>query len=370
MNILILNWRDRSHPKSGGAEIVTMEHAKGWVRMGHQVTWLTGWYAGAKHEEIIDGVTIVRHAGSLTIYIYAIWYLLLHRNTYDVIVDEVHGFPFFSPLFTQKPVVMFIHEIAGEIWDYMFSFPKNTIGKCLEFLYLQLYRNCFIWTDAPSTVKELVARGMKKEQCVAIPCPITVSNKLQVTSYKSKEKVPTYIFVSRLVKMKGIEEVVKAFSFIAKEQLKAHLWIVGSGEEDYVQSLKVMVYEYGIAKKVTFKGNVSEKEKFSLMGKAHILLHASVKEGWGLVVLEAAYVGTPAIVYNVGGLCDVVKSGKTGVVVEDNSPQTMAKEAIKLMNDKKRYSLYQKEGKHWVLSLQWEEVVKESEKLLRESSYF
>ena len=41
MNILILNWRDTKNPKSGGAEIVTMEHAKRWIKKGYDVTWLT-----------------------------------------------------------------------------------------------------------------------------------------------------------------------------------------------------------------------------------------------------------------------------------------------------------------------------------------
>jgi len=98
MNILILNWRDVGHPKSGGAELVTMEHAKCWVRSGHTVTWLTSWYTSGKKEEVREGVHIVRRAGSLTIYLYAVLFLLLKGKTFDVIVDEAHGFPFFSPL--------------------------------------------------------------------------------------------------------------------------------------------------------------------------------------------------------------------------------------------------------------------------------
>ena len=56
MNILILNWRDVHHPKFGGAEIVTMEHAKGWVAAGHRVTWLTAGYSGAKKQSTVEGV--------------------------------------------------------------------------------------------------------------------------------------------------------------------------------------------------------------------------------------------------------------------------------------------------------------------------
>lgn len=361
MRILILNWRDFAHPKSGGAELVTMEHAKAWVRAGHRVTWLTASYPGAKSESVVEGVYFVRRAGTYTVYIYAWIYLMLNARLTDIIVDEVHGFPFFSPLFTRKPVVVFIHEIAGEIWDFMFPFPKNVIGKLLEKWYFRVYKHCFFWTDALSTVKELVDRGIPKEQCVAIPCPVINPLKVDV----KKEPTPTFLFVSRVVRMKGIEEIIKAFGFIARSLPKARLWIIGSGEEDYKRELTHMIDEYGVSGDVTFFGEVSERRKYELMGRAHILLHASVKEGWGLVVLEAASVGTPAVVYNVPGLRDVVHNGKTGVVIHGNSPQDMARETLTLLTDKARYKGYQENGKRWVKSLRWEDVTRESLRLLR-----
>lgn len=361
MNILILNWRDVSHPKSGGAEHVTMEHAKAWVKAGHSVTWLTSHYDRAKVESIVDGVNFVRRAGSLTIYLYAPLYLLMNAHSFDVIVDEAHGFPFFSPIFTKKPVVMFIHEIAGEIWDYMFSFPKNAVGKLLERWYFRVYKNCLFWTDAPSTVKEISQHGIPLNQCVAIPCPI-ISD---ITPRPiPKETTPVYLFVSRVVRMKGIEEVIKAFSFIARQQHDARLWIIGGGERGYIQELKQMLKEYGVAHAVTFFGVVSEQMKYRLMAKANIFLHASVKEGWGLVVLEAASVGTPAVVYNVSGLKDVVKDGESGIVLKENSPREMAREAMMLYKNKKLYQMLQKNGIVRAKSFRWSDVTSQSIKLL------
>jgi glycosyltransferase involved in cell wall biosynthesis len=366
MNILILNWRDKSHPKSGGAEIVTFEHARHWVKMGHHVTWLTSWYDGALHTERIDGFTIQRRLGSLKIYVYVPWHLLFHGKEYDVIVDEVHGIPFFSPFFTSTPVVMFIHEIAGEIWDFMYPFPINVVGKLLESLYFRIYRSHKIWTDAPSMVSEIIKRGIEEKNCIAIPCPISVDrkNSTHLMGYE-KEKSPTYIFVSRVVKMKGIEEVIKAFSFIRKEQKNARLWIIGSGEISYIEELQLMMKEYGILDRTTFLGKVTEKEKFEYMSKAHLLLHASVKEGWGLVVLEAAYAGTPSIVYNVPGLRDVVHDKETGIVIPDNSPMEMAQAAVRLIEDKKRYESMRVKGRAWVDSLKWDDVAIKSIQVLK-----
>lgn len=363
MNILILNWRDVRHPKSGGAELVTHEHAKIWVNAGNTVTWLTANYGGASQEKI-DGIRMLRRAGSLSIYLYVPFFLIAHGKQFDVVVDEVHGFPFFSPLFTRKPVIVFIHEVAGDIWDYMFSFPVNMLGKALEAIYFKLYKRCLFWTDAPSTIQELSKRGIPKEQCVAIPCPISIDRSLASHLDRKKEKNPTYIFVSRVVRMKGIEEVIKAFSFIVKEQPDARLWIVGGGEENYITQLKAMMREYGAINNAYFWGKVTEEKKLSLMARAHILLHASVKEGWGLVVLEAAYMGTPSVVYNVAGLRDVVKNGKTGIVLEDNSPHQLASESIKLYLDKNKYKQFEHNGKAWVASLTWRDAAAQSLGLL------
>ncbi len=369
MNIFILNWRDPKNPLSGGAEIVTLEHAKGWVKAGHKVTWFTSVFKGCKSLETIDGVTIIRRGNAFGVYLLAPFYVLKNQRDIDVIVDEIHGIPFFTPLYTRKPVVAFIHEIAGDIWDFMFPFPINIIGKFFETLYFKIYKSCLFWTDAPSTINELVHKGIPIDQCIAIPCPISVNDPTIITqNLKMKKAIrPTFLFVSRIVKMKGIEEVIKAFSFISHDFPQAQLRIVGSGEQFYIRKLKMMIDEYGAHDNVVFVGRVSEKEKFKEMSHAHILLHASVKEGWGLVVLEAASVGTPSVVYNVEGLKDVVKNGKTGVVLQYNSPQEMAREAIRLYGDSSKYQLYQKNGKAFADSLKWDDVTKQSLSLLHAS---
>ena len=60
MNILILNWRDIKNPKGGGAEILTHEIAKRWVKKGHDITWFTAEFEGSRLEELIDGVKVIR----------------------------------------------------------------------------------------------------------------------------------------------------------------------------------------------------------------------------------------------------------------------------------------------------------------------
>src|SRR6185312_6565233 len=126
MNVLILNWRDPKNPKSGGAELVTQEHAKAWVKAGHSVIWFTSCFKGAKNEEMIDGVKVIRRGNALSVYLLAPFFYFFSKNKFDVVIDEIHGIPFFTPLYVKKArKTAFIHEVAGEIWDYMYSFPVN-----------------------------------------------------------------------------------------------------------------------------------------------------------------------------------------------------------------------------------------------------
>src|SRR5204863_3055881 len=57
---------------------------------------------------------------------------------------------------------------------------------------------------------------------------------------------------------------------------------------------------------VEFVGRVSQDRKYELMARAHAIVATSVREGWGLIVSEAAALGTPAITYDVAGLRDSV----------------------------------------------------------------
>jgi glycosyltransferase involved in cell wall biosynthesis len=369
MNILILNWRDPKNPLSGGAEIVTLEHAKTWVKVGHSVTWFTSMFTGGKKSEKIEGVTIIRHGSALGVYLFAFFFYLFSKKKFDVVIDEIHGFPFFTPLYVwNSKKIAFIHEVAGIIWDYMYPFPINKLGKFLESFYFLLYKKVKFWTDAQSTIEELVAKGIPRENCISIACP--VSN-VVLSHVPEKEKDPTFIFVSRLVKMKGIESILEAFVLIFQKESKAKLWIVGGGEVSYVKYLKSKIknleYTYrakNLSSNIHFYGKVTDEKKLKLMQRAHILLHASVKEGWGLVVVEAASQGTPSIVYNVAGLRDSVKNKLTGIVLEKNSPEKMAESAIALYKNKKEYIMYVKNGLNLAKNITWETATDESLLLL------
>jgi len=310
-SILILNWRCPKNPLSGGAEMVTLEHAKAWVKSGFKVTWLASSYKGAKQNEILEGVNIYRFGNPISIYLLASFlYWFKWGGKFDLVVDEIHGIPFLSPLWAFKSKKLaYIHEVAQEIWDEMLPFPINILGKLYEKIYFIFYINTLFLTGSNSTKTDLVRYGIDEKQITVIPHGLFLT---PVTSVPKKEKNLTLLYVSRLVKMKGIEDAIRIFSEVEKKIPNAQFWIVGSGEETYVKKLHELVNELKLEKSTTFFGFVDEKKKIELYQKAHFLLHTSVREGFGLVVIEANSQGTPALTYDTPGLKDVVKNGING----------------------------------------------------------
>ncbi|MBI4039336.1 glycosyltransferase family 4 protein [Candidatus Daviesbacteria bacterium] len=339
MKILIFNWRDIKNPKSGGAEILTHEMAKRWVKNGHQVVQLASKFAGGENNEEIDGVEIIRRGGPVTVYFWAWWlYSRQFCGRFDVVIDEVHGLPFFTPLYVKEKKVVLICEVAREIWFYMYPWPVALLGRTLEFLYFKLYKKTQFLTISPSTKKDLINQSVDADAITILPMglnlPVTLPN-------EEKEKKLTLIIVGRLAQMKGIDQAIVAFSKICQQYPDAVFWIVGRGEDAYVKKLKELVVKLDLAKQVKFWGFVAEEEKFSLMAGAHILVSCSTREGWGLTVPEAAMVKTPSVVYDSPGLRDIIVSGRTGIILSKNTPDELAGEVINLYSNHRLYQQIQ-----------------------------
>lgn len=369
MRILIFNWRDIKNPQGGGAEILTYEMAKRWVKWGHKVTQFSASFPGGKSEEVIDGVKIIRRGSpevrsfSIPVHLAGFWFYQKHfKGKFDVVIDEIHGLPFFTPLYVKEKKVALICEVAREIWDYMFSFPWNLIGHLVEKFYFKIYKKTPFLTISSSTKKDLLRSGIAKDQIKVLPMGV---NLIPLPENIKKEKVPTLIFVGRLSQMKGIEDGIKAFRLVQKRFPQAQLWVVGTGEKEYENELKKHVKKLKLDKSVSFFGFVSEKEKLTLMKQAHILIHSSVREGWGLVVIEANAMGTPAVVYNVPGLRDSTKNGVTGLICAKNTPENLAKNVIKLLEDKFLYETLQKNAYQWSKNFTWDKTAKECLRFLK-----
>lgn len=363
MRILILNWRDIKNPRAGGAEVLTHEMARRWVAWGHTVMQISGGFAGAKKEEIVDGVLIIRKGMSdilafgIPVQLAAyIWFIKQKKNAFDVVIDEIHGIPFFSPLYVRNKKVALICEVADEIWHVIFKFPLNIVGKFIERNSFRFYKNVPFLAISQSTKKDLLEMGVDESHITVLPMGVSAPSKIK--SFP-KEKKPTIIFLGRLLKTKGVEDAIGAFEQVSKKRKNAVLWIVGKAEDDYQAYLSKRIEKSGVGRQVKFFGFVNTEKKFELLTRAHILIVPSVKEGWGLIVAEAGLCKTPSVVYDVSGLRDIVTHGLNGLIVPKNT-RAMAAAVEKLFQDKAYYNQLALGAYHNAKTHNWDNTAAEA----------
>ena len=125
-------------------------------------------------------------------------------------------------------------------------------------------------------------------------------------------------------------------------------------DRDYVEFLKKMTASLGLTKRVKFFGFVNQEDKFVLLAKSHVMVNPSIREGWGLVNIEANAVGTPVVAYNSQGLIDSIKDGLSGIICRENTPQMLAQQIHDLVTDKNRFAFLAKGALAWSKNFTWE----------------
>jgi glycosyltransferase involved in cell wall biosynthesis len=342
LRILILSWRDPQNPKAGGAELFTHEVARRLVAGGDTVEWFTAMFPGAAHELELDGIHVVRGGRQWSVHLAAMRrYRRRLRGSFDVVIDEVNTIPFFTPIWAGIPHLLLIFQLAREVWWHESVFPISAIGYAAEPLYLRPYRDSAALTISASTEADL--RGLGFTGAIKV---LPMGLEPMVVPSSPKETTTTFLYVGRMAPSKRVHEIIQAFDVYRSPGRDARLWLIGDGETRYVESLQRLAGKLGLVGMVQFLGRVSAEEKHDRMARAHVLLMASVREGWGLSIVEANVCGTPAVVYDVPGLRDAVRDGETGYVVPA-TPASLAEGMERLTADPVRYKQIADAARAW-----------------------
>ncbi|TYR76479.1 N-acetyl-alpha-D-glucosaminyl L-malate synthase BshA [Rossellomorea vietnamensis] len=145
-----------------------------------------------------------------------------------------------------------------------------------------------------------------------------------------EEKV--IIHVSNFRGVKRVQDVVQAFSRIAKE-IPAKLLLVGDGPEMTV--ICQLVRELGLKEKVLFLGKQDSLEE--LYSLSDLMLLLSEKESFGLVALEAMACGVPCIGTDIGGIPEVIEDGVNGYICPLGAVDSVSEKAVSLLTNEKLY---------------------------------
>jgi glycosyltransferase involved in cell wall biosynthesis len=336
VRLLALSWRYLDHPAAGGAELVTHEVLSRLARTLDEVTCFTASYPGAGPSDEIDGVKIIRRGRQATVHFWAWRWLRKRHGRYDRIVDQINTIPFFTPLYVPADKrVFYIHQLAREYWwreTRGVARLAAPFGYLAESSMLRLYRHSRGITGAPSTVPDLVGVGIPADHVTLVPYPLSMQPLATLTD---KEGALRVVALGRLTPAKYVEEAIQAFARVQQAVPGAALDVVGGGDDRYRERLERLVGRLGLTG-VTFHGRVAEEQKRALLEAAHVHFFTGHREGWGLVVSEAAAMGTPSVGYDVTGTRDSI--GDRRLLVRCGDADALADRALALWRDPQLYA--------------------------------
>ncbi len=344
MRILVLDYKDYWHVEAGGSQTYARAMINEFQRMGHEVTVFTC-FSDRPRVETVDGVHYVREGTKFTVFHSAKVYLAKHGGDYDVVLDTVNQRPFLAHEIVGNKATALVYHLGLETWNSEFGFPFNVVGrKVLEPEWMRRLRSApRVLAISESTAESLAHYGVACDGIV----PPALSPKDPVLD-RVPGSPPRVLFIGRLVNNKRPLDAVRAFELMRDEFPGISMDIVGAGylidqiREKESSDLRVWGY-------------VAEEVKESLIQQADLLFVTSVREGWGMVVAEAALLGVPAVAYDVPGLRDSIKDGETGLLTSE-TPDDLAAAATELLRNRDQWSRLSTAGAQWAASWHWSDA--------------
>lgn len=368
ISLLFLSWRDIRSPKSGGAEVHTHGLLSHLDSTKYQVVHFSPLYEGMELYEKIDGVDYYRRGNVFSVVWYARRYYQEHKCDIDYVVDQCNTHHFFTGLWVKKEKrIFYIHQLTREIWDINMGFPVGMIMRHLETPMLRLQRNDYVITVSESTKQDLLDVGFHSDRIFIIPNAIPFDLLGLQIDDEIMGKHHDFIYVGRYSKYKGIDAAISAIGLARKKYPDIRLRIVGKKDEDIVDSvIRPLAEQYGLSigdddngdNDIVLLGYVSERVKHELMSRSLALVFPSIREGWGIIVSEAAAVGTPSIVYDSPGCRDAVDYGRCGYICNENTTEALAKRMIACIYDRDEYMQIRKAAYDFVQNMTWENNIR------------
>jgi glycosyltransferase involved in cell wall biosynthesis len=355
--IAIVNWRDPWHPDAGGAEVYAWAMAVGLTRRGARVCYITARAPGQVGRQRHDDVEIVRLGGRLSVYPAVLGWLLLHRRSFDAVLDCQNGIPFFTPwvLSRRVPVLCVVHHVHDAQFGVHFPPVVAALGRVLEGPVARFsYRRKGCVAVSQSTVAAMRGRLRWTGPIHIVPNGLPEEAFAGVQTEPagtSRAAAPVLTWVGRLVAHKRAERVLDVAM-----RLGVTIEVIGRGPAG--DSLAKAVEASGLGGRVRLLGYLTEEDKLAAVAASVLHLNTSQGEGWGLCVLEAAALGVPTVAYDVDGLRDAVRHGETGWLVRDGERiEDVTERALKELADPARRAEVAAACRSWASQFDWDHSV-------------
>ena len=363
----------------GGVENVTYNLAVQMAKRGHNIYVFTSSIDSKESVEEYENTTIYRYKKSFTIGSAPISIDILYKPLklgLDLDIIHAHAGNPPAPIAAyryankkKKPFVVTYHGDGQWIWgDFIkrmsvYFYQKYLLDKILA-------RADVIISPSEYFIDESRVLGKYRDKIIVIPNGVNVDEfDFGHSKKECRERLALplddeiILFLGTLSPHKGPDVLLRAMPKIIKEVPDAKLVFVGSG--GMREELERLSKKLGIEKNVKFVGFVEERMKPFYYKAADVFCLPSVMkhESFGIVNLEAMACGVPIVASKIGGVPDVVKDGKNGLLIPPRNSEALADAIIYLLENYDIRKKMGKNGRKKVEDYSWERIAEETGKV-------
>jgi len=326
----------------GGAERWYRNLAERLAASGHDVTYLTMRQWSRGEEPDIPGVRVVVVAPRMALYVRGrrriapplafgtgvLWHLLRHGGRYDVV--HTASFPYFSLLAAAAMRPLGHYELVAdwhEVWsrDYWREYlgSAGRFGEAVQRRCARLRQRAFCFSRLHAArLRELGLHGevtiLEGEYAGPLEPEVPV------------EPEELVVFAGRMIPEKRAPAVVDAVALAARRIAGLHAVLFGDGPERSEVLTRIAALESG--ELVRAPGFVEAAEVHDALRRALCMVLPSRREGYGMIVVEAAACGTPSILVREpdNAAVELIEDGINGVIAASAAPADLAAAIVRV----------------------------------------
>jgi glycosyltransferase involved in cell wall biosynthesis/folate-dependent phosphoribosylglycinamide formyltransferase PurN len=275
-------------------------------------------------------------------------YLLIRKYRFDIVHTHTSKAGIVGRLAAKLAgVPIIVHTPHGHVFHSYFGGFESRLYRFLEMIFscfcdkiITLTDNCknehLQFKIAPAKKFVTIPSGVKVEEFSGSFDNNDIKRELGISL--ERKVIGT---VARIEPIKGVSFFVEAMPQVLEKFSSSHFLLVGDGSQrDFLQK---RVKELGISDNVTFTGIRQDVSR--MISVMDIFVLSSLNEGMGRVLVEAGLMGKPSVATNVSGIPELVKNGKSGILVEPSSSSELSKGIMDLLAHPEKAKLFGENAK-------------------------
>jgi glycosyltransferase involved in cell wall biosynthesis len=368
--------------EGGGGEVRLWQIARRLAARGHEVTIVCG-----RHRPDLPAKAVVEGVALRTVRVLPGWvfhwrtasYFLARYLFYllsgpaiaravpraDVVVDCATPIASSALAVARRfgrPCLITVYETFGRDWFRVRGPVTAMLGYLGEGRLFRGRYDGYI-TLSPDTAAQLRSRGVPAERIHRVAAGAAAERPSpRDPRARGSTPLPEVVCLARLVPQKNVAALLRVWPRVLAAAGPARLRIVGEGS--LRPALERATVEAGISDSVWFEGFVPEERKWQILDGADLFAFPSLREGWGLALLEAGLAALPVVAYDLPVYSAFVENGTHGLLVRAGDEGAFAEAVIRLLRDPAARRRMGEQNEKDAVRYDWDRATDEEERTL------